>query len=94
MERVLRGRRVEDRNRRTEEDRPDRAMARLAKDDGVENGVADDLLERVRLLETLVLKAADLGHLARPLAVHKGWVEVLFEEFWRLEDREREAGWT
>ena len=39
-----------------------------------------------------MLKAADLGHLARPLAVHKQWVEVLFEEFWRLGDREREAG--
>ena len=39
-----------------------------------------------------MLKAADLGHLARPLAVHKEWVEVLFEEFWRLGDREREAG--
>ena len=86
-------RRVEDRNRRTEED-PVRIDVGASDDgvDGVNNGVADDLLERVRLLETLVLKAADLGHLARPLAVHKEWVEVLFEEFWRLGDREREAG--
>ena len=88
-------RRVEDRNRRTEEDTgPFEVGARVgANEDGVnEDGVAADLLERVRSLETLVLKAADLGHLARPLAVHKEWVEVLFEEFWRLGDREREAG--
>ena len=39
-----------------------------------------------------MLKAADLGHLARPLRVHKEWVEVLFEEFWALGDREAAAG--
>ena len=50
------------------------------------------LLDRVRTLQTLVLKAADLGHLARPLRVHKEWVEVLFEEFWALGDREAAAG--
>ena len=88
-------RRVEDRNRfLTEEDAgPFEVGASLdGVDGGVEDGFAADLLERVRSLETLVLKAADLGHLARPLAVHKEWVEVLFEEFWRLGDREREAG--
>ena len=52
----------------------------------------DGLLDRVRTLQTLVLKAADLGHLARPLRVHKEWVEVLFEEFWALGDREAAAG--
>ena len=52
----------------------------------------DGLLDRVRTLQTLVLKAADLGHLARPLRVHKEWVELLFEEFWALGDREAAAG--
>ena len=52
----------------------------------------DGLLDRVRTLQTLVLKAADLGHLARPLRVHKERVEVLFEEFWALGDREAAAG--
>ena len=93
VERVLRGAQGGGQEPEDGEENPGRfevgASRRL---DGVENGVADDLLERVRLLETLVLKAADLGHLARPLAVHKQWVEVLFEEFWRLGDREREAG--
>ena len=85
---------MEDRNRRTEEDPVRIDVGASDGVDGVENGVADDLLERVRLLETLVLKAADLGHLARPLAVHKQWVEVLFEEFWRLGDGSARRDWT
>jgi hypothetical protein len=39
-----------------------------------------------------VLKAADLGHLARPTATHRKWVEVLQEEFWMQGDREMALG--
>ena len=41
---------------------------------------------------TVALKAADLGHLARPLETHRDWVEALQEEFWAHGDRERAMG--
>ena len=40
----------------------------------------------------LVLKAADIGHLALPEQLHRMWVERLQEEFYAQGDREREAG--
>jgi len=38
------------------------------------------------------LKAADIGHLARPTEVHRGWVEAIQEEFWLQGDREAAMG--
>eukprot|EP00775_Hariotina_reticulata_P007385 gene7385-7594_t len=40
----------------------------------------------------MCLKAADLGHLAAPPAVHRQWVAALEEENFRQGDRERAAG--
>ncbi|KAG2491707.1 hypothetical protein HYH03_009870 [Edaphochlamys debaryana] len=40
----------------------------------------------------IALKAADLGHLGEELEVHKRWVRVLEEEFFRQGDREQELG--
>lgn len=43
-------------------------------------------------LMTIVLKVADLGHLARPTVTHRIWVEALQEEFWMQGDREIKLG--
>lgn len=40
----------------------------------------------------IALKAADIGHLALPRALHCTWVERLQNEFFAQGDREREAG--
>ncbi|GIL46288.1 hypothetical protein Vafri_3305 [Volvox africanus] len=49
--------------------------------------------ETERLLSLQVaLKAADIGHLGEELEVHKRWLGVLEEEFFRQGDREREMG--
>jgi hypothetical protein len=40
----------------------------------------------------LVLKAADLGHLALPWGQHLGWVELLEEEFFQQGDAEKALG--
>ena len=54
---------------------------------------ADLAAEEMRAcLMTVALKAADLGHLARPLETHRDWVEALQEEFWAHGDRERAMG--
>lgn len=43
-------------------------------------------------LMVVALKAADLGHLARPTSTHRNWVEALQEEFWMQGDREIRLG--
>ncbi|KAG2430444.1 hypothetical protein HXX76_009967 [Chlamydomonas incerta] len=49
--------------------------------------------EAQRLLALQIcLKVADIGHLAGTLPVHKRWLGVLEEEFFRQGDRERELG--
>ena len=40
----------------------------------------------------MVLKCADIGHLAASVATHKRWAYQLEEEFFRQGDKEREAG--
>ncbi|GLI59232.1 hypothetical protein VaNZ11_001076 [Volvox africanus] len=50
-----------------------------------------DETERLLSLQ-MALKAADIGHLGEELEVHKRWLGVLEEEFFRQGDRERELG--
>ncbi|KAG2496426.1 hypothetical protein HYH03_005650 [Edaphochlamys debaryana] len=51
--------------------------------------------ESERLLSVqLALKVADVGHLGAELAVHKRWLGVLEEEFFRQGDREKALGLT
>lgn len=40
----------------------------------------------------MVLKCADIGHLAASVATHKRWAYQLEEEFFRQGDKEREVG--
>lgn len=40
----------------------------------------------------VALKAADIGHLALPIDLHRQWVGRLQDEFFLLGDRERELG--
>jgi len=44
------------------------------------------------LLSKMLLKAADLGHLASPVDVHQRWVKGLEEELFRQGDREKALG--
>ncbi|PNH11652.1 Calcium/calmodulin-dependent 3',5'-cyclic nucleotide phosphodiesterase 1B [Tetrabaena socialis] len=50
-----------------------------------------DEAERSLTLQ-LALKAADIGHLGEALEVHKRWLAVLEDEFFRQGDRERQLG--
>ncbi|KAK9812325.1 hypothetical protein WJX73_002529 [Symbiochloris irregularis] len=49
-------------------------------------------IEHRLLAMQIALKAADIGHLALPRALHCTWVERLQNEFFAQGDREREAG--
>eukprot|EP00899_Mesostigma_viride_P014750 jgi/Mesvir1/23276/Mv20980-RA.3 len=46
--------------------------------------------DRMLLLQ-LSLKVADIGHSAKPLAIHREWSQRVTEEFYRQGDRERAA---
>ncbi|KAG2484636.1 hypothetical protein HYH03_016589 [Edaphochlamys debaryana] len=50
-----------------------------------------DDVERTLTLQ-IALKVADIGHLGAELAVHKRWLGVLEEEFFRQGDREKALG--
>ncbi|KAG2490632.1 hypothetical protein HYH03_011023 [Edaphochlamys debaryana] len=50
-----------------------------------------DDTERLLSLQ-VALKCADIGHLGEELPVHKRWLSVLEEEFFRQGDREKELG--
>ncbi|KAG2490637.1 hypothetical protein HYH03_011028 [Edaphochlamys debaryana] len=50
-----------------------------------------DDTERLLSLQ-MALKCADIGHLGEELPVHKRWLSVLEEEFFRQGDREKELG--
>lgn len=45
-----------------------------------------------RLVLTVAIKFADIGHVLKPFAVHKAWTERATEEFWRLGDKEKSLG--
>ncbi|KAG1655380.1 hypothetical protein FOA52_006970, partial [Chlamydomonas sp. UWO 241] len=44
------------------------------------------------LVMKMVLKWADIGHLAAPLAVHKRWIGLLQEEMFQQGDQEEARG--
>ena len=46
----------------------------------------------VRLLLSIAVKWADLGHSCKALAQHENWTERVTTEFWALGDRERALG--
>ncbi|KXZ50318.1 hypothetical protein GPECTOR_17g957 [Gonium pectorale] len=50
-----------------------------------------DETERLLSLQVLI-KVADLGHLGEEIEVHKRWLSVLEEEFFRQGDKERQLG--
>ncbi|KAL3130461.1 hypothetical protein ABBQ38_008282 [Trebouxia sp. C0009 RCD-2024] len=49
-------------------------------------------MEDKYLMHQMVLKCADIGHLAADVATHKRWAYQLEEEFFRQGDKERELG--
>lgn len=45
-----------------------------------------------RLVQQMIVKVADLSHVAAPTGAHRKWVSLLQEEHWRQGDVERELG--
>ncbi len=45
-----------------------------------------------RLVQQMIVKVADLSHVAAPTEEHRKWVALLQEEHWRQGDIEREPG--
>ncbi|KAK9822605.1 hypothetical protein WJX74_009466 [Apatococcus lobatus] len=60
----------------------------------IELVLGTDMKKHFQLLNlfSIALKAADLGHLASPLHVHKRWTRCLETEFFKQGDIERERG--
>jgi hypothetical protein len=57
---------------------------------GIQTNCATQEIESThRTTLQMLVKIADLGHLAAPLAMHKKWVALLEEEFFRQGDTER-----